>query len=376
MIFQQQIPGDFIFLIGFYPILTILPVIGFFIYFLRKHRKTNYRMFAYLTLLFGASILSHIFSISSFIALQSKSAIVLFLLGQLFDLVSLLALMVLLSVFQHRRAISGSQLILISLIAGIMGIMLTDAGIEIHSTESPWLIGFVNSSLIPMLIMSFSVIATMVLIQAYRRSYRTTSNLHQKKLLRLLFSGIIISQLFGSFIPHFFITLFSSLLHVGEFFLFPLFAIVKIGGLILVGYAFYKVGKEPWLMQQQQNHFLLIYTTSGTALYTKSFREDISAEDMNLFSGAFSTISSITQDVTKISESIKTILFENKELHVMSRETFICILMVDYSTMASFQAQKEFTREFEAKFHRQLTHFAGDVTNFKEADELVRKYFS
>ncbi|MCK5342044.1 MAG: hypothetical protein KAR20_01500, partial [Candidatus Heimdallarchaeota archaeon] len=141
-------------------------------------------------------------------------------------------------------------------------------------------------------------------------------------------------------------------------------------------YAFYRIGKEPWLMQQQQNHFLLIYTTSGTALYTKSFRKDISAEEMNLFSGAFSTISSITQDVTKISENIKTILFEKKELHVMSRDTFICILMVDYSTKASFQAQKEFVREFEEKFRFTLTHFIGDVTEFKQADDLVKKYFS
>jgi hypothetical protein len=227
-----------------------------------------------------------------------------------------------------------------------------------------------------MLIMTFSVIATIYLILAYRQSYRTVSNLHQKNLLRLLFSGIIISQLLGSFIPHFFLTIFSSILHVGEFYLFPLFAIVKISGLILVGYAFYKVGQEPWLMQQQQNHFLVIYTTSGTALYTKSFREDISEDDMSLFSGAFSTISSITQEITKISESIKTIHFDKKELHVMSRDTFICILMVDYSTNASFQAQKEFTHEFEARFHSQLTHFTGDVTKFKQADELVRKYFS
>ncbi|MCK5345199.1 MAG: hypothetical protein KAR20_17440, partial [Candidatus Heimdallarchaeota archaeon] len=311
----------------------------------------------------------------SFFSVQSKTAIFFFLIAQLFDLIALLTVMVLLTVFQHHRAISGNQIILTSLIAGIMGIMTTEHGVEVFSAKSPWLIGFSTTTFIPVLVMVFSVIAILNLIFVYKKSYRKVDNPAQKDLLRLLFAGIIMSQLLGSFIPHLGFAFFPNIVEVGEFFLFPLFSFIKIIGLILIGYAFYRVGKRPWLMQQQQNHFLLVYNTAGIALYTKSFRKDISEENMSLFSGAFSAISTIIEETTKISESIKIIHFENKELHVFSRDTFICILMVDYSTKASFQAQKEFTLEFETKFHRQLTHFTGDVTKFKEADTLVKKYF-
>jgi len=377
MIIQlQQLPDSFFLLVRLFPILTILPVIGFFLYFHQKGLKTNYIMYRYLTFLFGASILNHFFSILSFFSLQSNIAIIFFLVAQLFDLIALLTVMVLLTVFQHHRAISGNQIILTSLIAGIMGIMTTEGGVEVLSSKSPWLIGFSTTTLIPVLVMIFSVIATINLIQVYRKSYKTVANTTQKDLLRLMFAGIIMSQLLGSFVPHLGFTVFPTIVEVGEFFLFPLFAFVKISGLILIGYAFYRVGKRPWLMQQQQNHFLLVYNTAGIALYTKPFRKEISEDDMSLFSGAFSAISTVIEETTKISESIKTIHFENKELHVFSREMFICILMVDYSTKASFQAQKEFTLEFEENFHRQLTHFTGDVTKFKEADKLARKYFS
>ena len=373
----QQLPDSFFLLVRLFPILTILPVIGFFLYFLKKLRKTNYLMYKYLTFLFGASILNHLFSILSFFAVESETAIFYFLVGQFFDLTSLLTVMVLLTVFQQQRAISGNQIVLTSLIAGILGIITTEGGVEVLSSESPWLIGFSRDTLIPVLVMLFSVIATLNLIYVYRKSYKTVSNPTQKDLLRLLFAGIIISQLLGSFVPHLGIALFPSILAGwGEFFLFPLFAFVKIGGLILVGYAFHRVGKHPWLMQQQRNHFLMVYNPAGIALYTKSFRKDISEDDMSLFSGAFSAISTVIEESTKISESIKAIHFDEKELHVISRETFICILMMDFSTKASFQAQKEFTHEFEAKFLQQLTNFTGNVTKFKQADELVRKYFS
>jgi len=218
----------------------------------------------------------------------------------------------------------------------------------------------------------FSLSATIWLIKIYVQNRKAIKNKDQLKFLNILFIGIIMSQFVGSFAPAVYDLSMSHL----QLFIMGNFGIVLNVCLIIVGVSFITVNKKPWLLQRQKNYFMIIYSKTGIPLYSKSFREDIDDLGMNLLSGAFTAITSIFQESAKVAEPIEAILFHGKQLKVIEKSSFYCMIMVDYSTTTSDIALEEFTRKIETEFGQKIASFNGDTAQFRPIDLVFDQYFS
>ncbi len=147
-------------------------------------------------------------------------------------------------------------------------------------------------------------------------------------------------------------------------------------GMFIIGLAFYRASKQPWLLQRQKVHLLLLYNKAGLDIFSKIFSEDITPEDVTLLTGGFTAVSSMFQEATKSGDKVQSIQFEGRTLRLLNREFFVSALLVDYTTQASELALQKFTEDFEKKFDNELRTFAGNVSKFEKARVIVDQYFS
>ncbi|UYP46783.1 hypothetical protein NEF87_003068 [Candidatus Lokiarchaeum ossiferum] len=376
MILEQIHLGTFEGITQLIAVIPLIFILGFFSYFTYQAIKTRFRMYYHLMLLFFFSTTNLVFSFlllgRTFGFIPENELIfsdsIVIIISQIFDLFALLDVLVLLLIFEQSKNTLKTLLPLVIILAMILGALFSNH--ESFSTGSGIILqGF---TLISILILIFSVLASMVIGKIFLSSFRMIESGKQRHLFLNMIIGISLSQLFGGVLP-FTLEVFSED-SVGR--VSGIFSFIKIFGLMSVGYAFLRVSKNPWLMERQKNHFLLIYSTSGLLLFSKSFRKDITQDNMSLFSGAFSAITIMLKETTKIDESIKMIQYENKEMHVVTKEHFICVLMQDYSTQASQNALKEFVNDFETKFAENLSNFTGNITPFSESKIIAEKYFT
>lgn len=377
MIFEQTHLNTFQGITQLIAVIPLIFILGFFSYFTYRAIKTRFRMYYHLMLLFFFSTTNLAFSsllLGRTILFIPDNELTfsdsnIFILSQIFDLLALLDVIVLLLIFEQSKNSLKSLFPLFIILAMIFGGLLSNH--ESIFVDSGF--GFQGFTLIPMLILIFSVLSSILIGKIFLSSYQKIENRQQRHLFLNLVIGISLSQLFGGVLPFFMLGVFGVDIQVQ---VSGIFSFIKIFGLLLVGYAFLRVSKNPWLMERQKNHFLLVYSTTGLLLYSKPFRKDITDDNMTLFSGAFSAITTMLRETTKIDESIKSILYESKEMHVITREHFICVLMQDYSTQASHNALKEFVEDFETLFAEELLNFSGNVTPFSESKTITEKYFT
>jgi hypothetical protein len=336
--------------------------------------KTKQRMYTYLTVLFVLSIMGHFFSIAAMVMTNETLGVIFFMTSQVFELIMLLDTLLLLEVFEENKIFSSSLIGFTVLVSMIVGAFIAYPSV----TTSEAVFGFFTQYLLvpgtfsTLLMLIFSIVSIAWLVRTYIRSKKTSQNPQQKKLVNLVFLGILLSQLVGNFAP--------IALEVGNTpdlqFIGRNLAIVTTVGMIIIGYAFYKVSNQPWLLQRQSVHLLLVYSNDGILLFSKAFRKDISDMDMNLLTGAITAMSAIFKESTKTETPIQAIMFEGKEVKLINRSSFICVLMVDYSTQSSEYAQQSFVKDFESKYSVQLASFKGEVTEFETAGILAKKYFA
>lgn len=354
-----------------FPVFTILPVVILFLWFCRAAVETRQKMFAYVAFLFATSLASHLFSIMSNFAPEQAAAEALYVVSTVVGMVALYDLILVLEMFEENKAFSWTQMGFTVLLALVVGSILTEPGVVSTELENGYLVTTEHGTALATFQLLFALAAAVRVGAFFVRSRKATRDPKQRHLVTWLFVGILLSQMVGSLLP----VALRPTREVG-------YSVASFGtifntiGLVIVGIAFLRVGKEPWLLQRQRAHFLLVYSREGLALYAKTFHEAIDANDMTLLTGGFSAVTSMFQETTKVVEPLEAILFRGRELRVIARERFLCALMVDYTTQASEKAHERFVQEFERRFHEALEAFDGNVNKFRAADEIAAKYFA
>ncbi len=353
-----------------------LPAIVFFIIFVRDAIKTKQTIFGYLALLFGIYLLQHAVKVQQFFLINPSDAGLFFGITQVSFIFIVLSLSIVVDMFEKNTPYSGKQTALTILAAIAVGGLLINPTLITTPTEGTFLLQVDPGGLARASQEIFLLVAGVVILVTLFQSYQNATAFKQKSLVRGMFWGTFISLFLGSILPgmmefgavH---GLFTwDLVHI------PLFeGIFQDLGILVLGAAIMRVSKNPWLLQRQQVYFILVLSRDGVDLYSKVFNPEITPTDLTLFSGGFSAVTSLFQEVTKTSTQVKSIVLEENELRLINREHFVCAMLVDYSTQASEVAHQKFTNEFEALYGRVAKDYDGNAAIFEAAERIAEKYF-
>lgn len=260
----------------------------------------------------------------------------------------------------------------------IIGGVLTNPTLDVVEVSGAYYIGFENRSAISIASTLFYLIASVWIVSTLIQSYRSAHSKKQKKMIIWLSLGLLMAVLMPSIqyiiSPPAELQAENRAVFSMNMVIFR--EIIQSAGMVIIGFAFLKISKYPWLLQRQRTHLLIVYSNSGICLYNKAFDKDITDDDLLLLAGGFSAITSLFQEATKATGSVKSIAIEDRELRIINRTQFLCALLVDYSTRASELAHEKFALEFEKIFYNALEQFEGEITEFKKAEPIATKYFS
>ena len=357
------------------PLILLIPSIIFQIIFLRDFIKTKQKMFGFLAILFSTYLIRFIFQANERFSLSEGEIILFFIFFQIFDMLALYSLILVIEVFEKNIQFSWRQILMTILVFIAIGGMISNPDLESQPIEGLIFISFKRMSFEFIFRMLFHFIAGMLLVIALHRSIKSAWSLKQKSLIKWLTCGIIftffmplIPQIAISILPQVSIEFLTTTSLIQE--LFQNF------GMVIIGVAFLRVSKNPWLLQRQKIHLLMVYSQSGLKLYSKAFIKELTSDDLLLLAGGFSAVTSLLKEATKTTGQVKAILLEGKELRIINRENFICVLLVEFTTQASELAHEKFTLEFEQKYKEELKNFNGEVSLFNSAEALATQYFS
>jgi len=365
-----------------FPIVSIVPTIGFFLYFLIDAYKSKQRIFQVLAIMFGVYILYQIFAISELAVKTPEIAQSYFLLSQLFQLLTLYTFLILLEMFEKNTLFSGritlfTALVAIIIGAGLASIFNTNQPFIVEEIGNAYLVQFEGGSVVRILELIFGSVTGIWLIVALFRILKSANNATQKHLILWLTIGTMLIQVIGTALPGFIESFAGS--QLADLTILQIVTAIEFCqniGMFIIGLGYFRISKEPWLFQRQQVHLLLVYSMNGLDLYSKIFRPEITPEDVTLLTGVFSAISSIFQEATKIRSAVQSVKFEGKELRLVPRENFVVALLVEYATQASERALQKFAEDFEKEFKNVLQDFNGNTSQFQNADAIAERYFA
>ena len=356
------------------PIILIIIASIFFVFYLRRYIKTKYKIFGYLSVFFLTFILQNIFQEGEMVVGSLDIKIANYTMQQISTLLVLYSMVALLEVFESDVGFSRRQSIMTILIFTAMGAILSTPTFTIDETQLAG-VNYAEGELIGLILLFFYIVAGVWLSSMLFRTYKTSWSEKQKTIIRLLSIGVF----FGVFFPiiGMLSILVAAIISVELMVIaFLSSSVIRSFGIFTIGIAFLRASKEPWLLQRQKVHLLMVYSKDGILLYTKVFNENLSKDRTLLLAGGFSAIATLFKEATSATGNIKSILLEDKELRIINREHFICATLVDYETQASEIAHKNFVSEFQDKFKEQLAKFSGEISQFNTADEIATKYFS
>jgi len=152
-----------------------------------------------------------------------------------------------------------------------------------------------------------------------------------------------------------------------------------IGGTILMVYAWKSLpdlSELNWMQKMQQ--LLIIHSETSSLLYKYYFKTSEKGEegvDSDLAESAIGGIDMLLGEILADSGHIKEIDHGNKRIYFVHGKFTISILI---STGASteFQYRLEmFHLTFEKRFNEELSDFSGDISSFKNVEQIIREYF-
>jgi hypothetical protein len=369
MIFQYTI------ILKILPLILLVPSIIFQIIFLRDYFKTKQKMFGFLAILFSTYLIRYIFQANRRSPLLEGEEFLFFILFQVFDMLALYSLILVLEVFEKNIQFSWRQILITVLVFIAIGGMISDPDLESQIIEGSIFISLKPISFEFIFRMLFLFIAGLLVVIALHQSLKSAWSLKQKSLIKWLTCGTI----FTFFMPLIAQIALGLPLQVSIEFLIITSLIQELFqnfGMVIIGVAFLRVSKKPWLLQRQKIHLIVVYSQSGLKLYSKAFIKELTSDDLLLLAGGFSAVTSLLKEATKTTGQVKAILLEGKELRLINRENFICALLVEFTTQASELAHEKFALEFEQKYKEELKDFDGEVSSFNSAEELATQYFS
>lgn len=361
--------------LGLIPVILIVPTIALLFLFFSKYIRNHHIMLGYLCALFSFYLLSNFLEMGQFFTTNQEIAEVMFILSEIFKVLVTYALILLLDMFYSNKRFSQRQTIITILVFLVIGGLLTNPDLETTAISQGYLINIQPTSILNLLEAVFRLTATVILFIILVKSIKSAWSPKQKKLIIWLLIGTIIGILMPSF-PRIAFNQVVLSDQIGFMMMHLLQGIPQSIGILIIGIAFLKVSKNPWLLQRQKVDFLVVYDHGGLSLYSKIFSKDISSNDTILLAGAFSAVTSLIEESTKSTGNVESVILQGKELRVVNREGFICALLVEYTTQASEWALEKFTLDFEIKFKEKLKNFAGEVSEFNTAEQIVMKYFT
>jgi hypothetical protein len=305
----------------------------------------------------------------------------LFIISEIIELIALVVFMAIFASFEENKSfsprVSGFALLVALTIGSLLatGFAGLDATPLVTKLGLTYIVQLLHDDFTALLLLVLAVFTYLWIFIAFVRTMHETKNRAQRHLLTWPFGGIFLSQIGGVFGPvstNSQATKFSLDIIIGP----GLMGIVRIFGICMIGVAFLRVAKYPWLLQLQKMHLLLVYSRNGLALYSKIFRQDIDDQDVQLLAGAISAVAQLFKESTKTTAPIEAINFRGKVVRFIDRGDFVSATMVDFSSQASEMAHENFTKEFETKFAAEIAGFNGNVTQFSSAEEIAAKYFS
>src|SRR5271157_423765 len=316
-----------------FPIILLLPTMVFFLIFLRSGLKTKQNMFWYLTLLFGFYTLSPIFQMGSLAAVDQATANIYYLIYQVIEIIAMLLLILVLEMFDKNAIFSG-RFTFFSILASLaVGAILSKPELVSSTIGFGFTVSFASFSMAQILQAIFLIVAGLWLVITLIKNRKDAISPPQKKLITYLLFGVIFTNILStlSIIPLQIFQLLNS---------FPFFHTI---GMVLVGLAFKRVSKSPWLLQRQTAHLLLVYLQEGGVnVYSHSFSHEMNDNELVLLAGGFSAVTTFFKEATKASGTVHSINLEGRELRLISRERFVVALLIDYITQGSEMALVKF----------------------------------
>jgi len=352
------------------PAITIIPIIGFMIFYTLRSFKTKQTMYYYLTLLFLCSAINHLFSMNFFIMDMDWNTNA-YKISQIAEVSSSFLLLLILQMFENSRIVSKISTFFTLNYSIIIYAIITYDNMDIMQIGTKQSMGFTQGSDISILIAVFSLVAILWSMRIYLKDRKGMQDKTQKPIINFLFLGIILTMALGSFLP----SILEFLMSGNSFARMNNFTSFRVLGLIFVGMGYSKIGERTWLMQRQKNEFLIVYNKAGIPLYQRAFNNEISEENMSLFSGAFSAVTTMFQQTANISEPIEAIQFKGKILKVITSKNFYCMLMTDYLSPVSVQALQKFSDIFAEKFQLLLQESTGECVALEPANKISEIYF-
>nr|MDO8109423.1 hypothetical protein [Candidatus Sigynarchaeota archaeon] len=358
-----------------YPIVSFLPVAIFLLFFIRQHAKTGQKMFLHLAALFAVTLANQGCMIISSVANVQAIAEIFFIIAQIIDIDAMLVVLMVLEAFEESKPFTPRVGLFAALAALIIGTIIADPTLTTESITTfignTYIVQFQRQTITTFFLLMYSLLVFIWLAFTFFKKRKLTKNMKQKHLITWLFIGIFLSQMVGSFTP----AAIETSIHAYLREITMNIGLTRVIGTIIIGLAFYKVNKTPWLLQLQRVHVLLVYAKNGVPLYSKTFREDISDTDIQLLAGAITAVTALFKESTKTTTPVESILFKGKTVRIIDRGSFTCALIVDYASQASDSAHVQFTREFETRFAAEIASFSGNVSKFTNTEEIAVKYF-
>ncbi len=369
-------PSGFLIVAALYPIFAITPIAIFLALFIMQYLRTRQKMFFHLSILFVTTILNQGCLILLVVIMREQLAVLLFIAAQVLEVTGMLVMVIVLEAFEANRPFSPRVAGFVAIAAAIVGALLS--GPQLEATPYTTLLGhgfmvhFSQLDVAGILMSAFPLLVVIWLIGSFFTKRKLTRSREQRGLLFWLYVGIFLAQLAGSFVPVAIESASgSSLLDVASN-----IGMTRVVGIVIIGLAFYRVAKKPWLLQLQRIHVLLVYAKNGITMFSQRFREDISDTDVQLLAGAISAVASLFRESTKVTSPIEAIQFKGKVVRVLDRGEFTCAVMVDYASQASDSAHRLFVQEFETTLAAEIAGFTGEVSRFEKAEGIAAKYFA
>ena len=364
-------------LLSFATFVSILPTIIFLLLFLHEYMKTKQQMFLFLVGTLAVYTIQHFFGIRSGLVTTETDAEISFLLFQMLKMLTLYCLLLVLEMFERNTPFSGRVTVLTAIVAATIGAGISNPSVKTQIISGLYYVHFVGRSPVRLLQGLFSLVAGLWLLIVLLRSFRNARSPKQKRLIVLIAVGLFFCQILGSALPVV-IGLVEEDVISNQAILFLIMGIEFNNniGMFIIGYAFYRASKQPWLLQRQKVHLLLVYSKEGLDLFSKIFSNEITPEDVTLLTGGFTAVASMFQEAMKTADKVHSIQFERRTLRLLNRADFISALLIDYPTQASELALQKFTEEFEKQYGDKLRNFTGNVSQFEKATLLADQYFS
>ena len=124
---------------------------------------------------------------------------------------------------------------------------------------------------------------------------------------------------------------------------------------------------------------IYVFNLASVCLYTLNFKprsQDSTGLSEDLIAGGFSGILSLISEITNERKNLRIIDKQGVKIYFSYGKSIIVALIATKSLPILFKKLDLFTKAFEKKFEKELALFRGKINPFRDASQLILKYFN